>query len=66
MFEIELFVCIKMDLALNNLQWLICHKAKLNQTITSNHNEYLPQLEFLRSHNIGAANWHVSKILQNF
>ena len=22
----------KMDLALNNLQWLICHKAKLNKT----------------------------------
>ena len=21
-----------MDLALNNLQWLICHKKKLNQT----------------------------------
>ena len=21
-----------MDLALNNLQWLICHKTKLNQT----------------------------------
>ena len=24
----ELFICIKMDLALNNLQWLICHKTK--------------------------------------
>ena len=24
----ELFICIKMDLALNNLQRLICHKAK--------------------------------------
>ena len=23
---------IKMDLALNNLQWLICHKTKPNQT----------------------------------
>ena len=30
MFEIELFICIKMDLALNNRQWLICHKTKPN------------------------------------
>ena len=28
LFEIELSICIKMDLALNNLQWLICHKPK--------------------------------------
>ena len=28
MFEIELFICIKMDLALNNLQRLIPHKPK--------------------------------------
>ena len=26
----ELFICIKMDSALNNLQWLICHKTKPN------------------------------------
>ena len=26
--EVELFACIKMDLALNNLQWLICRKTK--------------------------------------
>ena len=26
MFEIELIICIKMDLALNYLQMLICHK----------------------------------------
>ena len=26
MFEIELFICIIMDLALNNIQRLICHK----------------------------------------
>ena len=32
MFEIELFICIKMDLALNNLQWSMCHKTKPNQT----------------------------------
>ena len=28
MFEIELTLCIKMDLALNNLQRLICHKTQ--------------------------------------
>ena len=27
LFEIEPFICIKMDLALNNLQILICHKT---------------------------------------
>ena len=27
----EVFICIKMDLALDNLQWLICHLVKLNQ-----------------------------------
>ena len=27
LFEIELFISIKMDLALNNLQMLICHKT---------------------------------------
>ena len=32
MFEIEPFICIKMDLALNNLQWLVCHKTQPNQT----------------------------------
>ena len=25
------FLCIKMDLALYHLQWLICHKTKQNQ-----------------------------------
>ena len=30
LFEIELFTCIKTDQALNNLQWLMCHKT--NQT----------------------------------
>ncbi len=29
LFEIELFICIKMDLALNNLQCLICHKTDI-------------------------------------
>ena len=32
MFEIELIICIKIDLALNNLQKLICHKTQsINQ-----------------------------------
>ena len=31
MFEIELFICIKMDSVLNKLQWLIYHESKLNQ-----------------------------------
>ena len=33
LFEIELFICIKMDLALNNLQTLICYKRKPNHCI---------------------------------
>ena len=31
LFEIELFICIKMDLALNDLQGLICHKTQTNK-----------------------------------
>ena len=31
LLEIELFICIRMDLALNNLQRLICHKNPTNQ-----------------------------------
>ena len=28
LFKIELFICIKMDLALDNLKRLICHKTQ--------------------------------------
>ena len=35
-FVIELFICIKMDLALNNLQRLICHKTQANNKQFSN------------------------------
>ena len=28
------YIMYKKDLALNNLQWLICHKTKQNQTLT--------------------------------
>ena len=31
--EIELIICIKMDLALDNLQWLVCDKTQQNQII---------------------------------
>ena len=32
MFEIELFICIKRDLALNNIHWSIYHKTKRSET----------------------------------
>ena len=31
LLEIELFICVKMDLALNNLQRLTCHKTQTNK-----------------------------------
>ena len=31
LFKIELFICMKIGLAFNNLQWLIFHKTKPNQ-----------------------------------
>ena len=31
MLEIELFICIKMNLGFNYLQWLICHKTQTNK-----------------------------------
>ena len=40
MFEIELFICIKMDLGLNNQERLICHKNPTNQPAKT----YLQQL----------------------
>ena len=34
LFEIKVTICIKMDLALNNLQRLICHKTQpTNQSV---------------------------------
>ena len=32
MFEIELFICMKMDLGLNYIQRLTCHKTQTNKT----------------------------------
>ena len=48
-------ICMyKEDLALNNLQWLICHKTQPNQMCqrtkyhdTSNHRRYPPEHELL-------------------
>ena len=39
LFEIELFICIKMDLVSNNLQRLICHETQqpTNQSDTEGH-----------------------------
>ena len=34
LFEIELIICIKIDLVLNNLQRLICHKNQTNNQTT--------------------------------
>ena len=41
LFEIERLISIKMDLALNNLQWLMCHKPikpKLKQLLVLHSN----------------------------
>ena len=32
-------ICKKMDLALNNLQWLICHKTQTNKQYNTMHYE---------------------------
>ena len=38
-FEIELFICIKMYLALDNLQRLICHKRQTNKYLETLNDE---------------------------
>ena len=45
MFEIELLICIKINFAFNNLQWLICHKTQPNR-IKSNHKFFLSFLSY--------------------
>ena len=52
LFEIELIVCIKIDLVLNNLQRLICHKTQpTKQPTTSRVTSFLPFIvSFLFSH----------------
>ena len=44
-FVIELFLCIKMDLELNNLQCFICHKFKPSQTKPTSFNSKLNDLK---------------------
>ena len=34
LFEIERIICIQMDLALNNLQSLICHKTQVTKQLS--------------------------------
>ena len=51
-----LFIYIKMDLALNNLQWSICHKTKPNQII------YIQYMRIKRIwHNIIYNSWYAIK-----
>ena len=45
MFEIELFICIKMDLALNNQQGLICKKTKPNRYLPVHFNGKLKRYQ---------------------
>ena len=40
-FEIELFICIKVDLALHHLKWLICHYSKPNQANSIKHQSFV-------------------------
>ena len=35
MFEIELIICMKIDLVLNNLEMLICHKTQPTKQTTN-------------------------------
>ena len=41
--EIELTICIKMDLALNNLQRLICHKTQPTNQPTNQSTNHITQ-----------------------
>ena len=40
LFEIELIICIKMDLALNNPQRLICHKTQTTNQAANYHHHH--------------------------
>ena len=49
MFEIELIICVKMGLVLNNLQRLICHKTQTTKHILGVYNcnlSFLQPLDF--------------------
>ena len=56
LFETELFICIEMDLAFNNLQRLICHKTKGNQNKTNKPNDVTFGLKDVYGWNITNSN----------
>ena len=43
LFEIELIICIRMDLAVNNLQRLVCYKNPTNQSTNKSTNQPINQ-----------------------
>ena len=62
MFDIELFICMKMDLALNNLQRLICHKTLTNQTSVSSQRKSKGQItciQYLTKKKTGNKKWSI-------
>ena len=58
MFEKELFICIKMDLALNSLQRLIYYQTQTTQSISTKVNRFppwwIPDISLNSCWNIGA------------
>ena len=46
--HIYLINMYKLDLALNNLQWLICHKTKPNQTLIPQAMDWIVLLLFYK------------------
>ena len=48
MFEIDLIICIKMDLELNNLRRLICRKTQTNQPVNEEDFSAIIKLENLQ------------------
>ena len=49
-FEIEEFICIKMNLALNNIQWFVCRKTKPKETKPNEETFLLPIKDCLETH----------------
>ena len=62
MFEIELIICIKMDLALNNLQRLICYKTQPTNQPTNQHKvdtcKYMHKKETITTISAGTKGFH--------
>ena len=57
MFEKELFLCTKMDLALNNLQWLICNKTKPNRSLSVSFHFTIHSTKFALAINLLFIRW---------